>query len=62
LSDGGAVVLSTQSDRGGPSAQAALRPAPGAFFLVGADGAVETIGPLPGVEGVVHSPLALRAH
>jgi hypothetical protein len=60
LADGGAAVLSTQGMGGGFGDTSGARPAPGAFFLVGADGAVDTVGPLPGVQGVLHSPRAPR--
>jgi hypothetical protein len=61
LEGGSAAVLSTQSASSDDGA-AEVRPGAGAFFLVGADGAVETVGPLPGVRGVLHSPRAPRVH
>ena len=62
LADGGAVLLSTQRGRSDPEqTEAQSRPSPGAFFHVDAAGAVQTIGPLPGVQGILHSPIALPA-
>ncbi len=58
LADGGAVVLSTQSMGFGTAGAGEPRPEAASFFLVTADGAIETVGPLPDVVGTLHSPLA----
>lgn len=56
LPDGGAVMLSTQARREDPMQDLEQRPPPGSYFAVSPGGQVELVGPLPGVEDVLHSP------
>ena len=61
LPDGGAVVATTQSRGTAAGGQREMQPSAGSYLRVHADGAVETIGPLLGVSGAIHSVASFPA-
>lgn len=56
-----AALLSMQYQQPDVRRPGEMRPDPGSFFMLAADGSATTIGPLPGVEGALHAPVAPRA-